>query len=190
MEITTTFYPQNRKEWRNWLKINHKSAKEIWLIYYKKQSKKPSIKYNDAVEEAICFGWIDSTVKSIDNEKYCQRFTPRNCKSKWSQLNKIRVAKLISEKKITKTGLQKIDYAKNNGLWELLDMKTNFDMPEEFTKELNENQNAKKLFNKLSRSHKNEYIKWICSAKKKETKIRRSKKAIQMIVNNLNTNSI
>lgn len=106
MEIGETLYVTDRKEWRAWLKKNHRRASEIWLIYYRKSSGKPRIEYNDAVEEALCFGWIDSIEKGIDNERFAQRFTPRKPRSNWSETNKVRVRRLIEEGKMTKAGLE------------------------------------------------------------------------------------
>jgi len=100
MNITKTLYVANKTDWRNWLEKNYKTAPEIWLIYYKKNSGKPRIPYNDAVEEALCFGWIDSSVKGIDKEKYAQRFSPRKPKSSYSQANKERLRRLIRESKV------------------------------------------------------------------------------------------
>ena len=97
---------------------NHLKKNVIWLVYFKKHTKKESIIYNEAVEEALCFGWIDSTVKRIDEERYCQKFTPRNDKSVWSELNKKKCKKMIKEKRITKYGLKKIEIAKSNGMWD------------------------------------------------------------------------
>jgi len=105
MKLGNTLYLKNRDEWRRWLEKNHKREPEIWLIYYKKHTKKSSIPYNDAVEEALCFGWIDSTVKGIDGEKYAQRFSPRKPKSNWSEPNKERIERLIKEGKMTPAGL-------------------------------------------------------------------------------------
>ncbi|MBK5283820.1 MAG: YdeI/OmpD-associated family protein [Bacteroidia bacterium] len=105
MEITKTFYAPARKEWRAWLKKNHKTEKEIWLVYYNKQSGKPRISYSHAVEEALCFGWIDSTLKKIDSESFAQRFSPRNPKSSWSELNKERARRLIKSRRMTMAGL-------------------------------------------------------------------------------------
>jgi uncharacterized protein YdeI (YjbR/CyaY-like superfamily) len=101
-------YVSNRKEWRAWLKKNYKNQKEVWLVYYKKQSGKPRIAYNDAVEEALCFGWIDSTVKTIDDEKFAQRFSVRKPNSAYSQANKERLRKLIEEGKLAKEVLATI----------------------------------------------------------------------------------
>ena len=105
MKITRTLYVPVRKAWRAWLKKNHKTEKEIWLVYYNKSSGKERVPYNAAVEEALCFGWIDSTVKKIDSESFAQRFTPRNPKSPWSEMNKERARRLIAAKKMTKAGL-------------------------------------------------------------------------------------
>ena len=105
MEITETLYVTNRDDFRKWFKKNHKSKKEIWLIQYKKATKKPSINYVEAVEEALCFGWIDNTQKSMDTERYATRFSPRRPKSNWTETNKERVKKLIGEGKMTEAGL-------------------------------------------------------------------------------------
>ena len=94
MDITKTLYAAKRAEWRKWLKQNYKTEKEIWLVFYKKSSGKPRIEYNDAVEEALCFGWIDSTVKKIDDESFAQRFSRRNPKTGYSQSNKERLSKV------------------------------------------------------------------------------------------------
>ena len=115
MEITKTLYITNRVDWRAWLERNNDTEKEVWLIYYKKHTGKPRIPYDDAVEEALCFGWIDSTVKRVDDEKFAQKFTPRKNKSNWSDLNKKRAKKMIREGRMTKAGLTKIEEAKRNG---------------------------------------------------------------------------
>ena len=109
MKLGNTFYVTNRKAWRAWLAKNHASEKEIWLIYYKKHSGKPRIPYNDAVEEALCYGWIDSIIKRIDDERTAQRFSPRRPKSFLSETNKERVRRLVKAKKMTRFGLEKIE---------------------------------------------------------------------------------
>jgi uncharacterized protein YdeI (YjbR/CyaY-like superfamily) len=106
--MTEELYVANRDDWRAWLKENHDARKEVWLIYYKKQTGKPSISYDDSVEEALCFGWVDSIIKKIDDEKFARKFTPRTGKSTWSEANKKRVEKMIREGKMTETGLAKI----------------------------------------------------------------------------------
>jgi len=175
-------YISNRKDWRKWLKENHNTVREVWLIYYKKHTCKPRIPYDDAVEEALCFGWIDSTVKRIDDEKYCQKFTPRNLKSIWSEHNKKRVAKMIKEGKMTKHGLVKVKAAKKNGEWyKTAEAVKAFAMPSELTKLLSGNKKAGEFFSELSPSHKKQYIGWIASAKKVETRKKRAEEAITLL---------
>lgn len=110
MEITKTLYVTNRKDWRKWLVKHHKDKKDIWLIYYRKESGKPRIPYDDAVEEAICYGWIDSIIKRIDDQCYAQRFSPRRSNSVFSQINKERVRQLVIKKKMTKAGLMALSH--------------------------------------------------------------------------------
>src|ERR1039458_1395740 len=105
MEVGKTLYVTNRKQWRSWLLKHHKTASDIWLVYYKKESGKRRIPYNDAVEEALCYGWIDSRTKPRDKESWVQRFTPRRKKSPLSEMNKERVRRLIKAGKMTRSGL-------------------------------------------------------------------------------------
>ncbi len=106
MEIGETLYVTTREEFRKWLEENHQAKKEIWLIQYKKATKKPSIKFHDAIEEAMCFGWTESIgFKGLDAERYVTRYTPRKAKSKWSEKNKERARKLIAEGKMTSAGM-------------------------------------------------------------------------------------
>lgn len=102
MEITQTLHVTKRSDWRNWLRKNYKSAKEIWLVYDKKHTGRQRISYNDAVEEALCFGWIDSTAKSLDEERMAQRFTPRRPGRPYSQANKERLRGLVAAGKVAK----------------------------------------------------------------------------------------
>jgi uncharacterized protein YdeI (YjbR/CyaY-like superfamily) len=108
VEVGKTLYVKNRVEWRRWLEKNHRRAPEIWLIYYRKESGKPRIPYNDAVEEALCFGWIDSILKPMDGSRYAQRFSPRRAKSKLSPMNRERVYRLIDAGQMTPAGLEAI----------------------------------------------------------------------------------
>ena len=110
MEIGKTIYAKTRSQWRRWLEKNHAKASEIWLIYYRKSSGKPRVSYNDAIEEALCFGWIDSIAKPIDEISWAQRFTPRRKNSRLSELNKERVRRLIKAKRMTQAGIEKIKH--------------------------------------------------------------------------------
>ena len=104
-------------EWRDWLEKNHNVAKEVWLLLYKKHTGKPSIPYENAVEQALCFGWIDSIVRRIDDEKHAQKYTPRRKRSIWSELNKTRANRMMKQGLMTEAGLAKIRQAKENGEW-------------------------------------------------------------------------
>ena len=144
---------------------------EAWLIYYKKHTGKPIIPYDDAVEEAICFGWIDSIIKRIDDEKYARKFTPRTEDSRWSELNKKRAKKMIAAGKMTKAGLQKIEEAKRNGIWsQTSTQRKQFELSPEFEKNLKFNKKAWRNFNNLAPSYKKNYIGWVMSAKREETR--------------------
>jgi len=108
VNLGKTLYVTDRKLWRLWLAKNHAKEKEIWLVYYRKSSGKPRIPYNDAVEEALCYGWIDGIVKRVDNDRFAQRFTPRRPESQVSEMNKERIRRLIKEKKMTPIGLNAV----------------------------------------------------------------------------------
>ena len=132
-----TFNFKNRDDWRNWLEENFKTEKEIWLIYFKKHTKKLSVSYDEAVEEALCFGWIDSTVKTIDDERYMQKYTPRNENSIWSKVNKKRAEKMLEQDKMTEHGMKLVEVAKKNGNWDkAYSSSDNYDMPKELLNEL------------------------------------------------------
>ncbi|MCK4365446.1 MAG: YdeI/OmpD-associated family protein [Thermoplasmatales archaeon] len=173
MKISETLYVINRTDWRTWLEKNYDKKKEIWLIYYKKHTKKPCIPYDDAVEEALCFGWIDSTVKRIDDEKHVQRYTPRNLRSVWSPHNIKRVNKMIKQGKMTEAGLKKYEYSMEHNL-QAPETDKNISVPEDFQKAL-EN------FTNLAPSYRIMYIYWIISAKKEETRKRRIDKAVKLL---------
>ncbi len=140
-------YASTRAEWRAWLNANHATATGISLVYFKKSSGKPSVTYAEAVEEALCFGWIDSRLNSIDAVSYKQIFTPRKPKSGWSKLNKSRVERLISEGRMTAAGTAKIDLAKKNGSWSLLDASENLEIPQDFESALKEQDAGNKRVN-------------------------------------------
>src|SRR3954467_6447493 len=110
--------PESRQAWRNWLEQHHASSTGVWVMYAKKQSGLPSLTYNDAVEEALCFGWIDSKINPIDDDFYMQVFTPRKAKSAWSALNKTRVERLLAAGLMSAAGLATIEAAKDSGAWD------------------------------------------------------------------------
>jgi uncharacterized protein YdeI (YjbR/CyaY-like superfamily) len=185
MKMNNILHIINRKDWRTWLEKNHDSRKEAWLIYYKKHTAKFRIPYKDAVEEALCFGWIDSTVKKLDEKTYAQKFTPRNANSKWSELNKKRALKMIKAGRMAEAGLAKIREAKDNGKWsETFMVKRETVLPPSLKKVLMRNEKAWKNFNELAPSYKRLYAGWILSAKREETRRKRLKEAVELLEKN------
>jgi len=173
-------YIANRKEWQEWLKQNHTQKSVIWLIYYKKHTGIPRIPYDDAVEEALCYGWIDSTVKRIDDETFMQKFTPRNKNSIWSKLNKQRVEKMIKSGKMRKAGLERVNDAKKNGKWDAAyAVKDDIEMPRELEKALNRNKKARENFDNFAPSYRRNYIGWVAGAKRQETIDKRVKEVVK-----------
>ena len=184
MEEDTLYLP-TREKWREWLEQNWSEKKVIWLIYYKKHAKKPSIPYNDAVEEALCFGWIDSTVKRIDEERYMQKYTPRKDKSIWSKLNKKRVQRMIDQKRMTPIGMKKIRAAKENGMWTKLEEVDRAEVSPELEAALAENPRAKDNFYNFAPSYRKQYIWWITSAKRAETREKRIRETVDRAARNI-----
>lgn len=162
MKLAKTFYASNRRAWRFWLAKHHSREKEVWLVYPRKSSGKPRIPYNDAVEEALCYGWIDSNLKGIDDESYAQRFSPRKPTSKLSQMNKERIRKLITNKKMTAAGIAAV--AK---IFDLKKDKTEkFTIPSDILDAIKANKQAWKNFHKLPETYKRIRIAFIESRKR------------------------
>ncbi len=187
MKIPKTLYVANRRDWRAWLEEHHATKTEIWLIYYKKHTGKPRIPYDDAVEEALCFGWIDSIVQRIDDQKYAQKFTPRQDRSTWSELNRRRVAKLIKEGRMTDAGLVKINQAAAGNRGERpksQQRRKELAIPLFVKQSLKAKKPAWENFQKLAPSHRRHYLGWITSAKKDDTRKRRLGEAIKLLVRN------
>jgi uncharacterized protein YdeI (YjbR/CyaY-like superfamily) len=145
-EEIDTFYPKSRKAWRQWLSKHHRSEKSVWLLLYKKDAGKPTISWNEAVEEALCFGWIDSTRKSIDAERFIQFFCQRKPKGTWSKINKEKVAQLIEAGLMTEMGLESIEKAKQNGSWIILDEIEELTIPADLEKAFKEHKGSKDYF--------------------------------------------
>lgn len=179
-------YLKTGSEWRKWLHKNHNKVDELWLIFYKVGTGKSSIDYEEAVEEALCYGWIDSLVKKIDAEKYARKFTPRKKNSVWSEINKKRVKKVIKEGRMTKYGLIKIEAAKKNGSWEkrIKGVEISYETPKDFIAALEKNKKAKSNFDRISPSQKKRYYMWINIAKKTETKEKRIKESVELLSKN------
>ena len=171
-------YLKTRDEWRKWLAKHHKTERELWLVFFKKETGKPSIEYDASVEEALCFGWVDSIIKKIDDKKYARKFTPRKSGSLWSDSNKKRVKKMIAEGRMTAFGLARIEEARQNGLWyKSARPNISFEIPEEFEHALQQNKKAQEFFAQLAPTYQKQYIGWIVVAKRQETKEKRIKES-------------
>jgi len=168
-----TVYATSRAAWRKWLEKNHAKEKAVWLIMYKMQSGTPSVYYKEAVEEALCFGWIDSKPNKRDDKSYYQYFAQRNSKSKWSKINKDKIEELIQQGLMTAAGLAIIETAKQNGAWIALDEVEQIIIPADLQQAFNKNKMAWMNFNAFPRSVKKGILDWISSAKKPETRLKR-----------------
>jgi uncharacterized protein YdeI (YjbR/CyaY-like superfamily) len=181
---------RNDKELRNWLQKNHDTSRGIWMIFFKVKRNTECIKYEEALEEALCFGWIDSLIKKIDEDKYARKFTPRTNTAKWSELNKKKVIDLIKRDKMTPSGLNKIDsYLKTGRVDWVTDQYekkkiTEIFVPDFIIAELAKNEPALKNFNNLASTYKRHYVLWITSARQDVTVRNRLKEAIGLLMVN------
>lgn len=175
----------DRNEWRAWLSRNYASKKGVWLIYFKKHTGKPSIPYDDSVEEALCFGWIDGIIKRVDDEKCARKFMSRKGRSRWSESNKKRAEKMIREGKMTEVGMAKIEEAKKNGEWFESHVRPKELVVPAFIEEaLRKNRKAHENFNGLATGYRKLYVAWISSAKREETRKKRIAEAIGLLEKN------
>ncbi|MBI5537333.1 MAG: YdeI/OmpD-associated family protein [Deltaproteobacteria bacterium] len=187
VEITTTFFARDRAAWRRWLRANHGSKPEIWLIFFKKHVDKPCVSYDEAVEEALCFGWIDGTSHRVDDEKYAQRFSPRKLRSAWSPSNRQRVQSMIEQGLMTDAGLAAIEAAKKSGAWDKADWRAQADqlkMPEDLHAALSRNKKARENFEAFAPSYRKLYLAWLLAAKREETRSKRVRIIVQRAADN------
>ena len=175
----------DKKEWRSWLKENHAKEDFVWLTLFKKKFKKKGLTLEDAVEEAICFGWIDGKLRSMDTERFSLRFSPRKKKSVWSKINKERAKRLIKSGRMTNSGLTKIEEAKKNGFWDkAYTNKTKEPLPLDLKKALMKKGKAWNNFQGFANTYQNMYIGWINNAKTNETRMKRIKKVVEQSFHN------
>ena len=185
MQIEQRGLPQkksfkDRDSWRRWLEKNHESAEELWLILYKKHTGKPSIRLDEAVEEALCFGWIDGKLRRIDGEKHEVRFCPRRKGSVWSEINIDRVKRLAREGRMTKAGLDKFKDVEKDPRFKLF--KRDFEIPQFVIDGLKANKKAWREFERLAPSYKKQYVWYIASAKREETRRKRVEDTIKRLL--------
>ena len=184
----TAFYAPDRNTWRTWLTKNHSREKNVWLIIYKKTSKTKSVSYAEAVEEALCFGWVDSKPNRRDSQSYFQFFARRNPKSNWSTKNRNTVEKLIRAKLMTPSGLKAVKLARTAGTWDALSEVDAGQPPPDLVDALRRNRLAKKHFDAFPRSSKKIILEWILNAKRAETRAHRISETVRLAAQNLRAN--
>ncbi|HEV3217204.1 MAG TPA: YdeI/OmpD-associated family protein [Vicinamibacterales bacterium] len=164
-------------EWRKWLAEHHDAESEVWLVFYKRQTGRPSIAYHDALDEALCFGWIDSLVKRFDDARYARKFTPRKPDSKWSAINRKRYAELKASGRLMPAGVNRAPTDRRDDARRVFPSK----IPRYIQLALEERPRARAYFDSLAPSYRRMYIAWIDSAKQQETKARRLREAIALL---------
>lgn len=180
-----TFCPTSQAEWRMWLKKYHQSKHSVWLVCYKKKSEKPTIEWSDAVDEALCFGWIDSKRIPVDEEKFMQFFSKRKPNSTWSKLNKEKINQLVEKGLMTDAGLKIVETAKRNGSWSILDEVEELRIPKDLADEFETRKGSHDFFSSLSKSVKKEILQWIVLAKRPETRQKRITEIAELAQQNL-----
>ncbi len=173
MKDVEDYCPYNKQDWRKWLELNHNKKEAVWLIFYKNKSPNYNLSWSESVDEALCFGWIDSVKRTIDTEKYKQYFSKRKAKSNWSKINKAKVDYLTSENLMQEAGYKTIEIAKKNGSWAILDEVEALVIPEDLKGEFANYNGSMEYFDSLSKSVKKILLYWVVSAKRKETRQKR-----------------
>jgi uncharacterized protein YdeI (YjbR/CyaY-like superfamily) len=183
-----TFYAKDQKAWRNWLMKNHAKEHNVWLIIYLKASDTPSVYYNESVDEALCFGWIDSVSYKRDEESRYQFYSKRKPKSGWSKVNKEKIIRLIEQGLMHNAGLAVIEQAKKDGSWEKLDLVEQLHVPDDLQKLFAKNKKAATHFEAFSRSSKRAILEWINNAKRPETRQKRIEETVRLAAENKKAN--
>lgn len=173
MKDVEEYCPDDQMDWRKWLALNHQKKEAVWLIFYRKKSPNYNLSWSESVDEALCFGWIDSVKKTIDKEKYKQYFSKRKVKSNWSKINKDKVAILIEQGLMEAEGYKSIEIAKKNGSWTFLDEVEALVIPRDLIVAFENNKGSMEYFDSLSKSVKKILLYWVISAKRKETRQKR-----------------
>lgn len=169
-KVIETYCPECQTDWRKWLEKNHQSKQSVWLVYYTKKSNIPTINWSEAVDEALCFGWIDSTRKTIDDSSFIQFFSKRKPNSTWSKINKEKIKQLIDSRRMTKAGYESIETAKQNGSWTILDEVEELIIPNDLEDAFSKHNGSKDYFLSLSKSARKIILSWIVLAKRQETR--------------------
>lgn len=179
---------KDRQAWRNWLRENHATSGTVWLVIYKKDSGTESITYQEAVEEGLCYGWIDSTPNKRDDESYLQRFSPRNPGSNWSRKNKESIERLMEEGKMAPAGLKMVELAKESGTWDALNDVENLVVPPDLEKALAAYPDAAGHFDNFPPSVKRGILEWLMNAKRQATRDERIEETARLANDNIRAN--
>lgn len=183
-----SFHPATRTEWRAWLAENHTRNEGVWLITYKKATGMPRIEYDEAVEEALCFGWIDSKPQKLDAERSMLWFAPRKPGSGWSKPNKERVERMIAAGLMTPAGLARVEAARSDGSWSALDGVEALETPPDLAQALAANPEAQRYWDAFPRSVKRGILEWIVNARRPETRTRRITETVSLAAENRRAN--
>ena len=178
-------YFKNQDEWRAWLHQNHTTHSSVELVFYKVSSSLESMRWEEAVKVALCYGWIDSTVRKIDEESRKQTFSPRKAKSVWSKVNKNYIEELLTQNLMHESGLQTIAIAKQNGSWESLDAVEKLEIPVDLLDAFALNEQAFNNFNQFSKTYKKSYLYWLNQAKRAITRQKRIEEIILLCEKNI-----
>jgi len=183
-----TFHAESREAWRAWLAANGQVEKSVWLIIYKKDSGVPTVYYDEAVDEAMCFGWVDSKVNKNDDQSYFQYFARRNPKSNWSWVNKEKIARLMAEGRMAEPGLAMVKLAKDTGTWTALDDVENLVIPPDMREAFEAYPNALENWEAFPRSVKRSILEWIFTAKRPATREKRIAETVSKAEENIRAN--
>lgn len=183
-----TFFASTPEDWRAWLGRHGQSETEVWLVIHHKDSGTPSVRYHEAIEHALCYGWIDSQARKLDDDSFRLRFTPRNPHSTWSRVNRQRAARMIELGLMTEHGQALIDLAKANGTWRALPDDEGLAVPEDLRESLDRNEGARNNFQRFPPSSKRLILEWIATAKRPETRRRRIDQTVSLAAENVRAN--
>lgn len=185
---SNAIHPATLADWHAWLAANHTRAEGVWLITYKKAAGKPTLSYEESVEEALCFGWIDSIARKLDEERSMLYFAPRKAGSGWSRPNKTRIERLMADGRMAPAGLAKIEAAKADGSWTLLDAVENLEVPDDLAAEFARYPDARANFDAFPRSARRGILEWIVQAKRPETRAKRVAETARLAQENVRAN--
>ena len=177
---------KSKTAWRKWLQKNHATEDHVWLVHLKKHVKKPGLRHDEAIEEALCFGWIDGKLISIDDETFMLRYSPRRKNSLWSKINRTKAEELIRQEKMTEAGFAKIQEAKENGKWDAAySSKASPVLPDDLQAALKKNKKAWENFQNFANSYRNMYIGWVDDARREPTRNKRIAEVVRRSAQNV-----